>query len=159
MKRVFEILENDARTSPEKIATMSGESVKKVKETIKKAEKDGTILKYKTIINWAKLGTDSVLALVEVKVTPQREFGFDHIAKRIYEFPQTRSLYLVSGTYDLAVLVAGNTMQDVAAFVAEKLAPLGGVQSTVTHFFLRKYKEDGVVYENSDEVKRIAVSA
>jgi DNA-binding Lrp family transcriptional regulator len=159
MKQVFEILENDARTSPEKIATMTGESVTKVKETIKKAEKDGTILKYKTVINWAKLGADNVLALVEVKVTPQREFGFDHIAKRIYEFPQTRSLYLVSGTYDLAVLVAGKTMQDVATFVAEKLAPLGGVQSTVTHFFLRKYKEDGVVYENGGDVKRIAVSA
>jgi DNA-binding Lrp family transcriptional regulator len=159
MKQLFEILENDARISPEKIATMSGQPVSKVKECIRKAEKDGTILKYKTVINWAKLGADNVLALVEVKVTPQREVGFDHIAKRIYEFPQTKSLYLVSGTYDLAVLVEGKTMQDVATFVAEKLAPLGGVQSTVTHFFLRKYKEDGVVYEGGDDVRRISVSA
>jgi DNA-binding Lrp family transcriptional regulator len=158
MKRIFEILQNDARTTPQQIATMTGLPLDKVNETIKQAEKDRAILRYKTVINWTKIGEEQVWALVEVKVTPQRNSGFDHIARRIYQFPQARSVYLVSGTYDLAVLVCGRTMQDVASFVADELAPLDTVQSTVTHFLLKKYKEDGDIIEGGEETRRLAVT-
>jgi DNA-binding Lrp family transcriptional regulator len=158
LKQILEILQNDARTSPEQIATMTGLPVTKVVEAISQAEKDRVIIRYKTIVNWLKLGEEQVFALVEVKVTPQRNTGFDSIAKRIYEFPQTRNVYLVSGTYDIAVLVSGKTMQDVAVFVAEKLAPLDTVMSTVTHFLLKRYKEDGDILDGGEEMKRLAVS-
>jgi len=158
VKQILEILQNDARTSSEQIATMTGLPVAKVVEAINQAEKDRVIIRYKTIVNWQKLGEEQVFALVEVKVTPQRNTGFDSIAKRIYEFPQTRNVYLVSGTYDIAVLVSGKTMQDVAVFVAEKLAPLDTVMSTVTHFLLKRYKEDGDILDGGEEMKRLAVS-
>lgn len=158
MKQIFKALEEDARLTPEQISTMTGIPVDEVKKTIKKAEEDKTILKYKTVINWAKLGEEQVWALVEVKVTPQRNVGFDSIAERIYQFPEARSVYLASGTYDLAVLVVGKTMQEVAVFVSEKLAPLETVQGTVTHFILKKYKEDGEILEGGEGVKRLPVT-
>src|SRR4030042_3375997 len=107
MKEIFEILEQDSRATPEQISTMVGIPVKEVKKSIKQAEKDGIILKYKTIINWPKLGEGDIWALIEVRVAPQRDVGFDAIAERIYQFPQVYSAYLVSGTYDLAILVRG----------------------------------------------------
>ena len=158
MKKILEALEKDARLTPEQISTMTGISVAEVKKAIKKAEEDHAILKYKAVIDWAKLGEEQVLALVEVKVVPQRNVGFDAIAERVYRFPQARSVYLASGTYDLAVLVAGKTMQEVAVFVSEKLAPLEAVQGTVTHFILKKYKEDGEVFDGGGEVKRLPVT-
>lgn len=158
MKQIFEILEKDARLTPEQISTMTGISVDEVEKAVSKAEKDRTILKYKTVIDWAKLGEEQVWALVEVKVIPQRDVGFDAIAERIYRFPQARSVYLVSGTYDLAVLVCGKTMQEIAIFVSERLAPLDTVQGTVTHFILKKYKEDGEILEGGEGVKRLPVT-
>ena len=158
MKQIFEALEKDARLTPEQISTMTGISVAEVKKAIKKAEEDRAVLKYKTVIDWAKLGEEQVLALVEVKVVPQRDVGFDAIAERIYRFPQARSVYLASGTYDLAVLVAGKSMQEVAVFVSQKLAPLETVQGTVTHFILKKYKEDGEIFDGGGEVKRLPVT-
>lgn len=158
MKQIFEILETNARATPEQISTMTGIPVAEVEKIIKQAEKERTILKYKTMINWNKLGEEQVWALVEVKVIPQRDVGFDAIAERIYRFPQARSVYLVSGTYDLAVLVVGKTMQEVAIFVAEKLAPLDTVQGTVTHFLLKRYKEDGEILEGGEGVKRLPVT-
>ena len=158
MKQIFEALEKDARLTTEQISTMTGISVAEVEKTIKKAEKNRTILKYKTTIDWAKLGEEQVWALLEVKVIPQRDVGFDAIAERIYRFPEARSVYLASGTYDLAILVAGKTMQEVAVFVSEKLAPLETVQSTVTHFILKKYKEDGEIIEGGEGVKRLPVT-
>ena len=158
MKQILEALEKDARLSPEQISTMTGMSVADVKKAIKKAEQDRAILRYKTIIDWTKLGEEEVLALVEVKVVPQRNVGFDAIAERVYRFPQARSVYLASGTYDLAVLVAGKTMQEVAVFVSEKLATLEEVQGTVTHFILKKYKEDGEVFDSGGEAKRLPVT-
>jgi DNA-binding Lrp family transcriptional regulator len=136
------------------MATMTGTPQAEVTKLIKKAEKDGTILKYKTIINWEKTGKEQVGALIEVKVTPQRDVGFDAIAERIYHFPQARSVYLLSGTYDLLVLVTGKTMQEVAEFVTQKLALIEGVQGTVTHFMLKRYKEDGEIIEGGEETKR-----
>jgi len=158
MKQIFEALEKDARLTPEQISTMTGIPVAEVEKTIKKAEKNRTILKYKTVVDWAKLGEEQVWALLEVKVIPQRDVGFDAIAERIYRFPEARSVYLASGTYDLAILVAGKTMQEVAVFVSEKLAPLETVQSTVTHFILKKYKEDGEIIEGGEGVKRLPVT-
>ena len=155
LKDILKILEKDARTTVDQIATMTGTPGTKVAKEIKQAEKDRTILKYKTIINWDKLDNgSSVSALIEVKVTPQRDVGYDSIAERIYRFPQARTVYLVSGTYDLLIVVTGKTMQEVADFVAQKLAPVEGVQSTITHFLLKRYKEDGEIHTEKEEVKR-----
>ena len=133
---------------------MTGLPQAQVEKTIKKAEQERVILKYKTLINWEKLGEETVWALIEVKVAPQRDVGFDAVAERIYRFPQVRSLYLVSGTYDLSVVVTGKTMQEVAGFVAQKLAPLESIQGTVTHFLLKRYKEDGEVLEGEEQTHR-----
>ncbi len=154
IKEILTILENDARTTTKQISTMTGTPGAEVTRLIKKAEKDRTILKYKTIINWDKAGEEQVWALIEVRITPQRDVGFDAIAERIYRFPQARTVYLLSGTYDLLVLVVGQTMHEVADFVSQKLAPIEGVQGTVTHFVLKRYKEDGEILEGGEEVKR-----
>jgi DNA-binding Lrp family transcriptional regulator len=154
IKEILKILENDARTTAKQISTMTGTPSAEVAKIIKQAEKDHAILKYKTIINWDKVGEEQVSALIEVKVTPQRDVGFDSIAERIYRFPQARSVYLLSGTYDLLVLVTGKTMHEVADFVSQKLAPMEEVQGTVTHFMLKRYKEDGEILEGGEEVKR-----
>jgi DNA-binding Lrp family transcriptional regulator len=158
-KKVFEALETDARLSAEHVADMTGVPISEVKKVIKKAEKDGIIVKYKAVINWAKVGEEKVWALVEVKVVPQKDTGFDVIAERIYRFPQAKSVFLASGTYDLAILIAGKTMQEIAVFVSEKLAPMEAVQGTVTHFILKKYKEDGVILEDDGEPRRLGLVA
>lgn len=158
MKEIFEILEKDARATPEQISTMTGKSLAEVRRAIEKGEKERTIVKYKAMINWERLGEEQVRALIEVRVQPQREVGFDALAERVYRFPQVLSAYLVSGTYDLAVLVVGKTMQEVAAFVSQKLAPLEGVQGTVTHFLLKRYKEDGEILEGKEEAKRLPLT-
>jgi DNA-binding Lrp family transcriptional regulator len=154
IKEILKILENDARTTAKQISTMTGTPSAEVAKLIKQAEKDRTILKYKAIINWEKAGEEQVGALIEVRVTPQRDVGFDAIAERIYRFPQARSVYLLSGTYDLLVLVTGKTMHEVADFVSQKLAPMEEVQGTVTHFMLKRYKEDGEILEGGEEFKR-----
>lgn len=157
--KVLEALEKDARLSISQIADMTGVPANEVQKIIKKAEKDGVIVKYKTVINWAKVGEEQVWAFVEVKVVPQKNVGFGAIAERIYLFPQVKSVYLASGTYDLAILIAGKTMQEIAVFVSEKLAPMDTVQGTVTHFILKKYKEDGVIIGDEGEPRRLGVVA
>jgi DNA-binding Lrp family transcriptional regulator len=154
LKEILKILENDARTTPEKMATMTGKTAAEVSKAVKKAEKDGTILKYKTVVNWEKVGNEQVSALIEVKVAPQRDVGFDALAEHIYRFPEARSVYLISGTYDLLVLVTAKTMQEVAEFVTKKLALIEGVHGTTTHFLLKKYKEDGEILADSGKSKR-----
>ena len=154
LKEILKILENDARANTKQIATITGQPEAEVADTIRKAEQDQIILKYKTIINWEKVENDHVFALIEVKVSPQRDVGFDSIAERIYRFPQAHTVYLLSGTFDLLVIVTGKTIQDVANFVSQKLAPIEGVQSTVTHFMLKKYKEDGEILGAKEELKR-----
>ena len=155
---ILKILESDARTTPKQIAGMTGLSVAKVSKAIKEAEEDRTILKYKTVINWDKTGEERVYALIEVKIIPQREVGFDTIAERIYRFNEARSVYLLSGTYDLLVIVSGKTMHEVADFVSQKLAPMDEVQGTVTHFLLKKYKEDGEILLGKEEAQRQPIS-
>jgi len=159
VKEIFEILEQNARATPEQISTMVDKPVSEVEKIIKQAEKDGAILKYKTIINWPKLEKEDIWALIEVRVTPQRGVGFDAIAERIYQFPEVYSAYLVSGTYDLSILVRGKNMQEISSFVAEKLAPLEQVQSTVTHFLLKRYKENGETFHLPKEInKRLPIT-
>ena len=145
MLDVLQILEQDPRVTPDRIATMSGRPVEEVEAIIRRAEAERIILRYKTQINWEKAGVEQVQALIEVKVVPQREVGFDTVAARIARFPETRSVHLVSGTFDLAVVVTGKTMKDIASFVSERLATLEWVQGTTTHFLLKTYKEDGEV--------------
>lgn len=157
--KVLEALDKDARLTPDQVADMTGIPVTEVRKIVKKAEKEGVIVKYKTVINWAKVGEEQVWALVEVKVVPQPNVGFGSIAERIYRFPQVKSVYLASGAYDLAIFIAGKTMHEIAVFVSEKLAPMDTVQGTVTHFILKKYKEDGVIIEDEGEPRRLGLVA
>ena len=136
---------------------MTGTSSNEVNKQIKQAEKDGIILKYKAIINWDKVEDEQVWALIEVKLIPQKDVGFDAIAERIYRFPQTRTVYLISGTYDLFVQVVGKTNHEIADFVSQKLSHIEGVQETVTQFVLKRYKEDGEIVDGKEEIKRQTV--
>lgn len=160
MDEILEILANDARLGADEIAKLTGKSKAAVAKEIARYEKDGTIVKYKTVINREGLTeADSfVMAVIEVGVMPQKDLGFDSIAERIYSFPEVKSCYLLSGTYDLLVLVEGQTMQTIADFVASKLSPLPHVRSTATHFLLKKYKEDGVVLKKNKSRKRLNIA-
>jgi DNA-binding Lrp family transcriptional regulator len=160
MDEILEILEKDARITPEEIAKMLKKKAQGIKEAIKKYEKEGVILKYKAVVNKDLIRDEesSVRALIEVNITPQKDQGFDKIAERIYSFPEVTSCYLISGTYDLLVVVEGKNLHTVSKFVAEKLSCLENVRGTVTHFLLKKYKEDGVILKHREENKRIAIS-
>lgn len=146
MDKILKCLEDDARLTAEQLAVMCQKEVSDVKDSIKQYEKDGKILAYKAIIDWDKTDREYVSAIIEVKITPQRDRGFDKIAEKIYNYPEVQSLYLMSGGYDLCVLIEGKTMKEVAFFVAQKLATIEDVISTSTHFVLRKYKDKGIVY-------------
>lgn len=161
MDEILEILEKDGRASVEDIAKMTRKNPLDVKKAIKQYEKEGAILKYKAVINkdLIKDTESEVRALIEVNIIPQKDLGFEKIAERIYLFPEVTSCYLISGTYDLLVVVEGKNLQTVSKFVAEKLSCLENVRGTATHFLLKKYKEDGVILKHkSDENKRIAIS-
>ena len=158
MKDILAILEQNARATPEEISEMTGRATEEVKAAIAEAERSRAIVKYKTLVNWDRLGEQEVLALVELRVTPQRDVGFDGVAGRIARFPEVRSLHLMSGDYDLSVLLAGRTMQEVASFVAMKLAALEEVHGTTTHFLLKRFKEDGVIL-NGEEESSVSLSA
>jgi DNA-binding Lrp family transcriptional regulator len=146
MDKILKLLEDDATLSPEQIALMCEKEVGEIRDLIRQYEADGVILAYKTIIDWDKTDREYVSALIELKVTPQRDRGFDKVAEKIYNYPEVQSVYLMSGSFDLAVFIEGKTMREVAYFVAQKLAPLEYIQATATHFILRKYKDKGVVY-------------
>lgn len=160
MKKISDILERDARATPEEIAKILGMTRKAVVLAIKKMEKEGIILKYKAIINreLSKEDRDDVRALIEVKLTPQKDVGFDYLAERIYKFSEVTSCYLMSGTYDLLVVVEGRDIRTVSSFVSAKLSPMEGVRGTVTHFILKKYKEDGDILKQPEKSNRPAIS-
>lgn len=159
IRELLHIMEQNSRRSPETIATMLDVPLEEVKETILKLEEEKVIIKYPAIVNWDKVEhNDMVFAMIDVKVTPKRDVGFDDVAERIYRFPEVQSVYLMSGAYDLSVVVVGKTMRDVAQFVSEKLSALDSVLSTATHFILKKYKHDGVILEKPDDDKRMVVS-
>ncbi|MDD5746585.1 MAG: Lrp/AsnC family transcriptional regulator [Candidatus Omnitrophica bacterium] len=160
MDEILELLEKDARISAGEIAKLVKDDERSVKRKIKKYETDGVIVGYKTVINKELVRSvdHELRALIEVNVMPQKNLGFDHIAERIYRFPEVTSCYLVSGTYDLLLVVEGKDMQTISNFIAEKLSPMENVRGTVTHFLLKKYKEDGVMLKHREENKRIAIS-
>ena len=160
MDEILEILSKDARVSPAEIAKMTGISVASVKKNIAKYEKNGTILKYKAVLNhdMVKEAGSVVRALIEVSVTPQKNVGFDSIAERIYSFPEVTSCYLLSGAYDLLLVVEGENIHTVANFVASKLSPMENVRGTTTHFLLKKYKEDGQILKQQTGTKRLNIS-
>ncbi len=147
LKEVLKILENDPRIPVKEIATMLSTSPAEVTRLIKEAEANRTILKYKAVINWDKVMDEQVWALIEVKVTPAPEAGFDPAAERITNFPQVDSVYLASGNYDLLLIVSGKNEHEIGDFVSQKLSHIPGVQSTVTHFVMKRYKEDGEILE------------
>ena len=154
MTEILKILQDDARTTTDRIATMTGTKSDVVASLIKEAEGNRTILKYKTLIDWEKAGVEQVWALIEVKVTPEPDTGFDMVAERIAYLPQVRSVFLASGNYDLLLVVIDKTERDVADFISQKLAHLEGVQGTVTHFVLRRYKQDGEILDRGAGEKR-----
>ncbi len=137
---------------------MLGMEEKEVADKIEKMEKENVIVGYKTIVNWDKTDKDVVVALIDLRITPQRGEGFDKVAERIYKYPQVKSLYLMSGAYDLAVTIEGKSMKEVALFVAQKLAPMDSIISTATHFVLKKYKEEGIVFEDDEKDTRQVIT-
>ena len=143
---ILRLLEEDAKLTPKQIAVMLALDEETVKKEIEEFEENGTILGYRTVVDWEKTERESVTAMIDVKLTPQRDRGFDRIAEKIYQYPEVQSVYLMSGGYDLCLIIEGRTMKEVAYFVAQKLAPIESVLSTATHFVLRKYKDKGVVY-------------
>lgn len=151
MKKILELLENDARLTPSQVAKMLDEDETQVRAIIEQLEDNKTILGYKALVDWDKTDREYVDALIELRVAPQRDRGFDRVAQKIYNFPEVKNMYLMSGAYDLCLMIEGKTMKQVALFVAEKLAPIEGVISTSTHFVLRKYKDKGVVFGHTVE--------
>jgi len=158
MEEILQLLTDDARLTPAQIAERTGKPETEVAKTISDLEGQGIIRGYKAIVNWEKAGVEHVYGFIEVKVTPQRGLGFDAVAARLMEFPEVHSLYLMSGAYDLMVVVQGKSMRDVAYFVAERLATLESVLSTGTHFVLKRYKVDGDILEERAEVRRLPVT-
>ena len=154
MEKLLKLLENDATLTPKELALMLSKEEGDIKEMIRNLEKDGVILGYQAVIDWDKTEKETVTALIEIKVMPQRDDGFDKIAEKICKYPEIKSLYLMSGGFDFTVLIEGKTMKEVAFFVARKLAPIEYVTSTATHFVLKKYKDKGVLYKAPEEDKR-----
>ncbi|HPY43184.1 MAG TPA: Lrp/AsnC family transcriptional regulator [Clostridia bacterium] len=157
-KRVLDLLNENCRIPLEQMAVMLGMDIQEVAGIIDTLEKDGIILSYRPIINWDKAERNMVEAMIEVKVTPQRDFGFDAVARRINNFEEVRGLYLMSGTYDLLIQVAAPTLKELAQFVSEHLSPLETVTGTSTSFVLKRYKQDGVVFDRQEEDRRLSVS-
>lgn len=147
---ILKLLENDARLTPEQLSIMLKRDVAEIRAELAEYEKNGTILGYTTIVDWEKTEQESVSAMIDVKLTPQRDRGFDRVAEKIYNYPEVKAVYLMSGAYDLSVLIEGRTMKEVAFFVSQKLAPIEAVISTATHFVLHKYKDKGVLYDPAE---------
>ncbi|MDR1209220.1 MAG: Lrp/AsnC family transcriptional regulator [Clostridiales bacterium] len=148
-ERILRLLEKDARLGARDIAVMTGSDESGVAAEIARLTEEGVIRGYNTLINWDKAGRESVTALIEVRVVPQRDNGFDQIARRIYQFEEVKALYLMSGGFDLTVIIESRSIREIASFVADKLAPLPSVTGTATHFVLKKYKDNGTVFDSA----------
>jgi DNA-binding Lrp family transcriptional regulator len=156
--QILELLREDSRRTPAVIATMLGVDEQAVKKAIDDLEKERVLVKYSAVVNWSKVDENKVTALIEVQITPERGRGFDAIAERIYLYPEVKTVYLMSGGYDLLVEVEGKSLMEVAAFVSNKLSPIDSVLSTKTHFILKKYKQDGVIFEDHEGDHRLVIS-
>lgn len=150
MKKLLQLLEDDCTLNHTQLAALAGMSEAEVAAAIAKYEEDNIILGYTAIVDWDRTERESVTALIEVKVTPQRGDGFDRIAERIYQYDEVESVYLMSGAFDLTVIISGRTLKEVARFVGEKLAPLEDVTGTATHFILKKYKEKHLIFKKQE---------
>lgn len=146
MEKLLNLLAKDATLTPKELALMLSKEEGDIKNMIRQLEKEGVILGYQAVIDWDKTDKETVTALIEVKVMPQRDDGFDKIAQKLQNYPEIKSLYLMSGGFDFTVLIEGKTMKEVAYFVARKLAPIEYVTATATHFVLKTYKYNGVIY-------------
>jgi DNA-binding Lrp family transcriptional regulator len=158
MDPLLKLLQENAALKPAQLAQMLNTSEPEVSATIKRYEQDRVILGYRAILNDEKLGREHVRAVIEVKITPEREGGFNRLAERIAKYSEVTSCYLMSGGYDLLVFVEGKNLRDVASFVSEKLATIQGVLSTATHFMLKPYKEQGVLMTQEQNEDRLAVT-
>ena len=157
--QLLQLLQEDCRLPLEKLATMTGSDLQTVAGVIDDMEQKGVILRYRPVINWDKTDRERVEAMIEVRVTPQRDQGFDAIARRIYRFDEVKTVYLMSGAYDLLLLVEAHTLKELAFFVATKLSTLETVTGTATHFVLKRYKSDGVIFDEKEDDRRLAVQA
>ena len=151
--KLLKMLENDCTLNQEQLAAMCDTTTEDVRLRIQSLEEEGVILGYKAMVDWEKTSVETVEALIEVKVTPQRDKGFDRIAERIYQYEEVESCYLMSGGYDLTVILTGRTLREVALFVSQKLSTIDGVISTATHFILKKYKQQNVIFTPKEEQK------
>lgn len=158
MDELLRLLKENALETPENLAKMLGCTVDEVKARIAEYEKNGIIKGYRALVNEDELDIDRVTAVIEVKITPEREGGFNRIADRLSRFAEVQSLYLMSGTFDLLLFVHGRNLHEVASFVSEKLSTMDGVTATSTHFMLKSYKRDGVLMHSADEYERLKVS-
>ena len=154
MDAILTLLEKDSRLSPKELAAMLGTSEDAIKDAIAEYEKNGTIVGYQTLIDWDKTDREIVSAVIELKVTPQRDRGFDRIAEKLLHYPEITSICLMSGSYDIQLIIEGKTLREVAQFVAMKLAPMDCITSTATSFVLKKYKDKGVIYQSPEEDER-----
>ncbi len=151
MDTILKLLESNALLTPEQLAVMTGKTEAEVKAKIKEYENDGVIVGYKALVDWDKTDREYVTATIELKVSPQKDMGFDRIAERICLHPEVQSVHLMSGGFDLMVIIEGKTMREVSNFVFNTLAPMDGIVSTATHFILRKYKDKGVIYSGTEQ--------
>ena len=152
--KLLRLLEDDCTLTREQLASMANMTVEEVDAAIKEYEEKKIVLGYKAIVDWDRTDRESVTALIEVKVTPQRGEGFDRVAERIYQYDEVESVYLMSGAYDLTVIISGRTLREVAQFVGERLATIEGVTGTATHFILKKYKEKHLVFRRQEPQER-----
>ena len=158
VNELLELLQKDARIPVEQLAVMTGKTVLQIADEMQKLQDDNIIVGYTTLINWDKTDRDYVSALIELKISPSERQGFDVVAQKIAKYPQVRSLYLMSGAYDLAVFAEGKTLKEVALFVSEKLAQMEAVLSTATHFMLKTYKSAGIEFESSHRDDREVIT-
>ena len=149
--RLLQLLESDCTLTHDQLAAMTGLSVEEVRAEIKRMEADHLILGYRAVVDWDRTEREAVTALIEVTVTPQRGEGFDRVAERIYQYDEVESVYLMSGAFDLTVIISGRSLKEVAHFVGEKLATIEDVTGTATHFILHKYKENHLIFEKREE--------
>ena len=157
-KQILSYLEKNSKMDPKEIAVLLGTEPDVVENEIRKMEEEKIICGYHTMIDWDKTSSEMVTALIEVRVTPQRGQGFDSIAERIYKYPEVRSVYLISGGYDLMVILEGKTLKEVSQFVTDKLSTLDSVLSTATHFILKKYKDHGTIFDQKIKDERMLVT-
>lgn len=158
MRELLEVLEKNSRVSVSELASMLQKSEYEIEKEISRLEREKIILSYGALINWERYGDDTVTAVIEINLTPQREVGFDAIAERIYRFDEVRTVYLMSGNFDLLVIIEGKSLKDVANFVATRLSTIEGVTQTRSHFMLKPYKKDGVIIDDEEQDRRLVVS-